>query len=282
MTHEEAFLQDICEHPEDDAPRLIYADWLLDQQGPGSTALAARGELIHVQCALARAGPAERPPGLQARERELLDAHQREWGSPFQRLGCLCWEYRRGFVEGVGLEAATFLVQAGALFRLSPVRHVKLYRAAGSIAAVAGSAHLARLTTLDLEGNDLGDEGAVALAGSAHLAGLTTLLLWSNRIGDDGVRALARSPHLARLTRLDLSANAVADGGLEALASAPLLKRLTLLDLQRNRIGDDGARALLASASVGDKAHIDLGKNPIGESAREALRARFAGRVHVW
>ena len=28
MTLTVAFLEDILEHPEDDAPRLIYADWL--------------------------------------------------------------------------------------------------------------------------------------------------------------------------------------------------------------------------------------------------------------
>jgi hypothetical protein len=27
MKHEDAFLQSIREHPEDDAPRLIFADW---------------------------------------------------------------------------------------------------------------------------------------------------------------------------------------------------------------------------------------------------------------
>lgn len=30
MTHEDAFLADILEHPEEDAPRLIFADWLED------------------------------------------------------------------------------------------------------------------------------------------------------------------------------------------------------------------------------------------------------------
>ena len=37
-------------------------------------------------------------------ERALLAEHHREWGSAFQRLGCRCWEYRRGFVEGGSLQ----------------------------------------------------------------------------------------------------------------------------------------------------------------------------------
>jgi uncharacterized protein (TIGR02996 family) len=47
MTSDEAFLRDICEHPEDDAPRLVYADWLEEHGNP------ERAEFIRVQCRLA-------------------------------------------------------------------------------------------------------------------------------------------------------------------------------------------------------------------------------------
>jgi uncharacterized protein (TIGR02996 family) len=279
MTHDEAFLQDILDHPEDDGPRLIYADWLLDH---GGDAGAARGELIQLQCALARQGPGACPPSLQERERRLLDANQREWGSTFQRLGCRGLEYRRGFVEGVGMPASAFLASAPVLFRMAPLRQLKLYGAAAVVEELAASPYLARVTTLDLENNDLGDEEVQALAASPHLGPLTTLLLWSNRIGDDGARALARSPHLGRLSRLDLSNNLVSDAGIQALATAPLLARLALLDLTKNRISDDGGRALLASPHVGPHTRFDLGKNPISEAVKEALRTRFAGRADVW
>jgi uncharacterized protein (TIGR02996 family) len=281
MTHEEAFLAAILEAPDDDTPRLIYADWLLDQAAVGAPTLAARGELIHVQCALAKLAPCSRPPELQARERELLGAHHREWGSFFQRIGCHCWEYRRGFVEGVGLPTSDFLAHAPALCRATPLRHLKLYDAASAIVALAASPHLARLRELDLEHNDLGDEEALLLASSPHLGAVESLLLWSNRIGDAGARALASSPKLPALTRLDLSANAIGDAGALALASSPLLARLALLDLQRNRIGDEGARALVASPHAGARTWFELGKNPISLAVKDALRTRFAGRIHV-
>lgn len=51
MTPAEAFLADIIEHPDDDAPRLIYADWLEDHGD------ASRAEFIRVQCELARLPP---------------------------------------------------------------------------------------------------------------------------------------------------------------------------------------------------------------------------------
>jgi uncharacterized protein (TIGR02996 family) len=284
MTHEEAFLQDILEHPDEEVPRLIFADWLLDQ---GDPAAVARGEFIHLQCDLLRTEDSARRDDLQARARQLLAVHQREWDSPLQRLGCTRLQYRRGFVEGVGMQASAFLEQASALFRCAPVSYLKLYDAAGRCAELSASPYLARVATLDLESNDLGDEDLEALlggaAGTPHLGAVQTLLLFANRIGDAGLHALAgpAGSSLARLSRLDLSANALGEA-VQALARSELLARLSVLDLQRNRIGDDGALALAGSPHVGGLTWLDLSKNPIGEQARAALRARFGGRVRVW
>jgi uncharacterized protein (TIGR02996 family) len=61
-----AFLQAMGEAPDDDAPRLIYADWL-DERGERD-----RGEFSRVQCALERLQPQdERRAGLKCREQEL-------------------------------------------------------------------------------------------------------------------------------------------------------------------------------------------------------------------
>ena len=49
-THEEAFLEDIVAHPDDDAPRLVFADWL-DDHGD-----ADRAEFIRLQVSGVRAG----------------------------------------------------------------------------------------------------------------------------------------------------------------------------------------------------------------------------------
>src|SRR5574341_989219 len=51
--------------PHDDAPRLVYADWLLDRGDP-------RGELIQIQCSPRRYALAER---IHA----LLDEHGAAW-----------------------------------------------------------------------------------------------------------------------------------------------------------------------------------------------------------
>jgi uncharacterized protein (TIGR02996 family) len=280
MTHEEAFLQEILENRDDDTPRLIYADWLMDRGDPAS---AARGEFIHLQCTLAR-WPEEtaKPVELQAREHQLREAHRREWGSPFQRLGCRCWQYSRGFVEGVGIPAADFISQAATLFRLAPVRELKLYEVGSAVKDLAGCSLLSRVNTLDLEGNNLGDLEFRVLTGSSWLDNVTTLLLWSNRIGDEGLQALLETAGLGRLERLDLSGNVVADEGVVALAGSPRLGKLRLLDLQSNQVGDAGALALAGSPHAEQLTWLDLAKNPIGAGAQAVLRERFATRVHVW
>src|SRR4051812_45848550 len=139
MTQEDAFLLEVLENPSDDVPRRVYADWLTDQ---GGMVNAARGEFIQLQCDLARVPPPARPADLVRRERDLLEAHGREWGSVFDRLGCSCWQFRRGFVEGVGIPAQALLSQAATLFRSAPISELKLYTSSGLWDKLAGSPHL--------------------------------------------------------------------------------------------------------------------------------------------
>ena len=70
----EDFLGDICEHPADDAPRLIYADWLDDHGQP------RRAELIRLQCELAGLDEDDpRRAELAEREWELLTVYRSRW-----------------------------------------------------------------------------------------------------------------------------------------------------------------------------------------------------------
>jgi uncharacterized protein (TIGR02996 family) len=98
MTHEDAFLQAIGAAPQDDTPRLVYADWLQEHGGPAE---AARGEFIRAQCLLAAGElPPERQERLQGRLRELLERYQAEWLGPLH-LPSLRWQFRRGLVEAL-------------------------------------------------------------------------------------------------------------------------------------------------------------------------------------
>jgi uncharacterized protein (TIGR02996 family) len=98
MTAERVFLDDIRDRPDDDAVRLIYADWLEERAGPAD---AARAELIRVQVELAL-GPRDEAHlrRLEARGRELLTRHAPAWMGPLGRPG-LDWWFRRGFPEAL-------------------------------------------------------------------------------------------------------------------------------------------------------------------------------------
>src|SRR5947209_3533135 len=127
MPPEDGFLHDIGDHPDDDTPRLVYADWLEEHGGPGGE---ARAEVIRVQCTLARLDEADdRRWELEARERRLLRAHGKHWAGPLRPL-VRRWRFRRGFVEDVTLRAEDFLRRAPELFARHPVRRVRFLGAA--------------------------------------------------------------------------------------------------------------------------------------------------------
>jgi len=73
QTEAEAFLQRIRAHPDDDAERLVFADWLDEQGDP-------LGRFIRVQLALAEPPTNEElRRKLLLQERELLAAHRATW-----------------------------------------------------------------------------------------------------------------------------------------------------------------------------------------------------------
>jgi uncharacterized protein (TIGR02996 family) len=280
MTPNDAFLQAILEDPDDDTPRLIYADWLEERGDP-------RGEFIRLQCQLARMGQGDpRCPALQYQEQQLLGAHRAEWLGPLPQ-GTVLYEpiFRRGFLEEVSLGPRTFSDLGEQLFRLHPRLTAVRIRGINDRGAeiLAASPHLARLTVLDLSEGQLGPAGARALASSPALRQLNSLRLYANEIGPQGAAALAASPYLARLTCLNLGGtrgrygdveNNIGDAGAQALAASPYLTRLENLNLYLNQIGDPGARALAASPTLANLTELKLyGNNAITDAGVEALAA---------
>lgn len=312
MTHDEAFLQAVLEAPEDDTPRLVYADWLEEYGQPD------RSEFIRVQVELARLPENNlRRPGLEARERDLLRDHEIEWAGPILplllhdealRLGDRArrkWRFRRGFIEEVALDADTFPANASLLFARAPIRDAWMpYTNDADHAMLAASLYLTRLKTLDLSPGFFGEDLALLL-GSPNLAGLSTLRLRpsedNSHVGPDALTALADNAHLAHLRDLDLGHNiewpgdeAVAvlaqsgwlaglerlclrgvdltDDGVAVLAALPALGRLRELNLSGNYFGDAGARSLVESQHLSGLRVLDL-RDHHGEMGEDAWTA---------
>jgi uncharacterized protein (TIGR02996 family) len=136
MSDREALLRAILEAPDDDAPRLVYADWLQESGWDW--------EAIHLRYAVAN------PEGVWCRLPLALlrglrpPARMPEWTRTAQGQG----EIGRGFVCSVEVEPAHFLEIAADLFAFQPVTRVRLTGAyprrifwAGTWGWNAGTAH---------------------------------------------------------------------------------------------------------------------------------------------
>src|SRR5262245_46162790 len=93
MTERDALLAAVLAEPDDDGPRLVFADWLDDHGEP------ERAELIRLQIdRVRRSFPRDEFSTRWEREERLLRAHEMAWVGPIANLvqGA---RFRRGFVE---------------------------------------------------------------------------------------------------------------------------------------------------------------------------------------
>jgi len=252
MTHHEGFMHAIIERPDDETPRLVYADWL-DENGQPE-----RAEFIRIQCELAKMMPDDRLyTGLQLRQRKLFAEHSPYWLGKLRGPFGLK-DFQRGFLARVRLHAQSFVAHANTLFRLGPIRDVSLTGVGMHVILIASSPYLQRLERLDLKGGKTGlrDWGVGCLCRSANLARLSHLDLGNNGIGDEGASLIAGSSALGGLTQLRLSGNHIGDEGLSSLAGSEYLHALTMIDLSGNEIDRRrrGARALLGR--FGDRVRL--------------------------
>jgi uncharacterized protein (TIGR02996 family) len=257
---DEGFLRAIIAEPEDDALRLVYADWLEDHDR------SERARLIRVQCELARlvasdaAVTREHRATLEAEVGGLLRTHKAAWLAELPYCGGVRWQpapnddtpggiFERGFVSLVSADNPSALERDGErAFAAAPVQRLFLVwlgpRAARKFARWP---LLTRLRSLEARGAE-----------------------------DRSVAELARSPHLTSLRRLKLDGCGITSDGLQALAEAGWLGDLAELDLRYNRIGDSGARALAGAPHLGRLRCLDLRSNPLSTAGRDVLRERFA------
>ena len=171
---------------------------------------------------------------------------------------------------------------------------IKLFQVAKAGTGNAGGTALARalkdhaeLRTIDLRGNELGDETMIALAetlGSTTSKRLEVLRLDYNAIGDAGVGALAAALKPAvQLETLILNDNKIGDAGVVALADALTgdggLAPLTIR-LENNQFGDEGIRALAAAFKTNEKrVRLFVTNNTIGDAAMAEISAVLKGRA---
>ncbi|MGF1581707.1 MAG: TIGR02996 domain-containing protein [Gemmataceae bacterium] len=242
-------LRTIIERPDEDAPRLIYADWLEERSGEVNI---ARAEFIRIQCDLANLPyDDDRCSDLRVREYRLLSKYHSQWKEGFQNVG-----FRRGFLEVyIPEDSHSFLEESPELFAKHPIRDLKLEfdEKPGWGEIIASSPLLSRVETLRLTylgiGESLALEDFLAVVSSKQLTNLETLdasggnLFYDRAIYEMlGTRGRA-SPirpgngmlqSLKKLRKLSISEMGLSDQGVEAIVKSPLARQLTHLDLSKN------------------------------------------------
>jgi uncharacterized protein (TIGR02996 family) len=295
------FLEDILANPDDDAPRLIYADWL-DENGD-----AARAEFIRVQ--IERTTLPEWDPRqvrLRLREEALLKLHGRKWKAELPRLQDVTWkEFRRGFVATARFTRFSVInANASACWAATPVEAIsvrwprkgepceRLAPLAGlrelsfletpvEVAPLADSPLLSTLRVLSISG--LWATGFRRLAGSPHLGNLATLRVPFNSIGNEGIDALLGAKSLNALTELDLSDHGRTgrhrgDPVIEAetvatLVAWPGMNRLCSLKMSCTGVGQSGLRTLLRSPGAKGLKVLALQYNELDSAAMQEFDA---------
>ena len=248
-------LRAVFEHPEDDAPRLAYADWLDESGGEPE-----RSALIRVQCELVRLPPDDaRRADLEGQEARLLRGRKVRWRAELPKFRGVVWgDFSRGFVDSVALNSTS------AFWRHSA-------RIAENIPL-----HTVHVRPSDEYPREMAGFGRVAA-----LARVSNLFLIALQMNDERLGQLLASPHLGRLARLDLSDNQIGDDGGRQLAVCKTLPAIKVIDLRNNRVTDEGADALAASALASRLDRLVLTGNPVSSRAADKLRVTFGNRVLV-
>jgi uncharacterized protein (TIGR02996 family) len=300
----QAFLEDAKDHPEDDTPRLVLADWLDDHGDP------ARAEFVRLQCRLARLPEGDpEEPALRRLERELLASGRSTWlprfgrdhlpygwhGGEFERgLAAVqpsgtdfltgpaaappewAWTYRATFYS-LPARQSEALLRSPALATLNELRLVSCQASDKDIQYLAHEGAVDRLRSLEIPGFSLTRHALTALATGEKLEGLEHLKLDGLGSGRD-LEVLAQGELLGRLRSLALTHHSVEPIGFRRFVTAAGWSRLTRLDISDTRLEEESLVELIRSPSLSSLRELRLGwwgEFHLG-SARALVRAPLA------
>jgi uncharacterized protein (TIGR02996 family) len=258
-----ALLRAVIDDPDHDAPRLVYADWLLDYGDP-------RGEYIVLQCKLATLSV--RDPdyrGLASRSIDLFNQHRRAWCAALRPGTAVL--FRRGLPWSVECDVANDPL---ALLDLAPIQHLKLRNDTDCdllpiAQRMAADARLARLSRLVLA-TPWGERAFAALVAGPHGHALRELSVGGQDCGLDAIRAMCESMSGLRALELDGGLFGIQPNCVASLA-APGFSALRCLALRNVALNDRGARILASAPHLTDLVELDLGIHSAETVARSEI-----------
>jgi uncharacterized protein (TIGR02996 family) len=287
MTDADALLAAIAAHPDEDTPRLAYADWLDENER------SIRAEFIRLQCEIARK---EKLPTailnqhveLFKRNQELIENHREEL---LETLSILPrntpLEFHRGFVFTVELPVSKFLKHAATIAEARPRPKVSVKSIASRLSRFVVCPYLDCVTTISGHSWETGstafwpdDDALIAAIGK--LTSLEVLDLEGCGISNLYWN-LGFNFKLPALVDLDLSHNEITDAGVVNLLQTGLPRQLRRLILGGNPIGDRGAIELAQQWPRENRLeHLNMQFTNIGPLGQQALRARFGDKIELF
>ncbi len=260
-------LQAIVENPEDDTPRLVYADWLEENGDP------ERAEFIRVQCDLARL-PRHDPayPELLAREEELLAEHKKKWAEPMTPY-CRKFTFDRGFPDHISLSLYGFDQHLNDILTVTPVSSMRLRACEKPYERVTDHAGFRHVRTLNLDQCKLSPPFFKILASSPNSSGLRELILANNNAKSKGLKYLLDSEHLSNLESLDLRGCKLKKDSFQVMADAPRFQQIRNIRVYTNYFLLDDAKTVANSQYAGNlrEFHFDGQMVQVPEAALDTL-----------
>jgi uncharacterized protein (TIGR02996 family) len=298
------FLQAIRAAPDDDGPRLVYADWLDEHGDP------ARAEFIRVQCEVARAKPGRPRGALRKRQEELLAEHDFRWLelelaeqmerhadfppevdllrqegmliTPRPRFAAAMrgWDRLRNTAptdrRKYDRKRRLHLLHAQIFDGRLPEPDGRFYRdfLFNSVEFQRGvlSGITMDLPTFIQHGEPV-----------ARLGVLRQLLVWwednsgetlTNGLGDAGIRVLSQVLPFTRLKQLQLDTLVIRElDSFRDFVNQPALHGLESLSLECCELQDEFVEELARSPYLEHLRRLDLSDNPLGDAASDAVLA---------
>jgi uncharacterized protein (TIGR02996 family) len=286
MDEHDAFLRAIRDNPEDDTPRLVFADWLQEHDEE------ERAQFIRLQCELATLDPrTSKAEELRERIWRLQNKHEPAWVGFEPLWDLVSVRFHRGFVHAVGKEleemSAEMWNHLRRLWNTHPVQQVFMLRPGveGLDSLIEEAAP--RLNALHLRSAFLTPDRLTQLLRSFTRGRIRSLQLGSsNSLTDEHARIIAQAPELERLEELFLSTEPdLTDDAGEALAHSPYLTNLKHLDIAYASMGARGLSAILLSKNlpslryVNAEGNVDVGYNAELDGIIHDVRERIVVNI---
>jgi uncharacterized protein (TIGR02996 family) len=286
VSDESALLAAIRANPDEDTPRLVYADWL-DEQGGASNAV--RAEHIRLQIERAHIDEDDLNPEVVARRKELgarigpiEKKYKKAWGAeltgkkgPLRGRDCF-FHLRRGFPEQAHAPADRLIAEGEALFRLAPITNLNVKALTPeNLGPLLACPWLINVRELTLAGpyGEAPHPDWEALADCPHLKNLSYLWIARGKLSRHGGARIAAADPFPRLRNFMMSQDELGGAFVAGLFGGPAFGQLAEVYVHKSGLGTAEVETIAHSSATVGLTKLSLPNQPLSAEATTALAA---------